>query len=133
MTEPEEERDAELELTEVSVWEQPALVLRIVYDEQGRINTVMTEYRDAPSADDVARVVAQFLSIKPGGLPQRDPRASLPRDPALERKFLEVLGACTAIANVLDPVPGSHANHACNRRGDHLGAHRCDCGISFGG
>lgn len=112
-------------------WEQPALVLRVTYDELGRVSTVTTDYRDLPSADELARIVAQFLTIRPA-MANRVPGAALPRDPVLEREFRSVIGDCLAVANVLDPV-GSHDNHECAAMGGHPLPHRCKCGATFGG
>lgn len=117
-------------------YQQPALVLRFMYDDLGRVNAVAAEYQEVPAAEDLARVVAQFLTIRPVGLPNRVPGANLPRDPRLDREFRAVLGICGATANVLNPATGSvHDTHMCVKdSADHGGArHCCECGTSFGG
>lgn len=132
MTEPDDlyAEGAECELTEVA-WAPPAVVLRIVYDEQGKISTVMTEYRDAPSANELSRLVAQFLTLQAQTMPTRTPGANMPRDPVLDRQFRAVLGQCMAVMNIVN-MSGPHSNHECALADRHTGRHRCDCGQYFG-
>lgn len=129
MTEPENVHDEEV----TDEWGPPAATIRAVYDEDHRINSLMVEYRDTPSSEDVARVLAQFLTLQPGQLPRRTPGAGIPRDMALERKFREIVGGCGSISNGLDSLPGQHENHACFSAAGHAGKHRCECGAEFGG
>lgn len=129
MTEPDDvyAEGAECEL----IWTPPAVVLRVVYDEQGKINTVMTEYRDVPSANELSRLVAQFLTIQAQTTATHAPGMNVPRDPTLDRQFRAVVGECMAVMNVVN-ASGPHDNHECVLAGRHLGRHRCDCGQYFG-
>lgn len=134
MTEPEETEEFEIE------WRQPAAIVRAVYDEQGRLNSIVAEYTDVPPAEEVARIVAQFLMRPADVLPHREPGDSLAaaqRDQQVARQFQEVLGRlpdaeCAAIANILDPggFP-DHDNHHCRRDLRHEGRHVCACGTRF--
>lgn len=113
-----------------------AVVLRAIYDEAGRLNSIVTEFRQAPQAEAIARVLAQFMMPQPSTLPQRAPGEALRavrRDPILARRFEEVIkDGCLVTANILDPVD-THDNHICTHVADHDGQHLCDCGLYFGG
>lgn len=122
MTEPDPQ--------DLADWEPPAVIIRSIYDEDGRLNSLAVEWQAAPVAEDVARILAQFLMPK-NALPSR-----MPRDPVLTRNFetltRNITDSCFAVVNVLGAVD-EHDNHICVMSIGHGGAHRCDCGSSFGG
>lgn len=131
MTEPEPVEGSEDEI----VWPAPAVTIRAVYDESGRLNSIQTEYQDVPPASDIARILAQFLMKSTSQLPSRNPGENV-RDEQLTRKFQEVLGIsekpveCQATADILDGE--EHPAHLCRRDYLHAGTHLCECGVRFG-
>lgn len=124
MTEPEP-----LESHELVEWEPPAVVVRSVYDEDGKLNSLAVEWQTVPMAEDIARVLAQFLMPK-NALPSR-----MPRDPVLGRQFenlTRTISSCFAVANIISPH-NDHENHICVHSVGHDGDHLCGCGCLFGG
>lgn len=130
MTEPEENPE-ELELT----WAPVAVTVRAVYDDEGRLNSITTEYLEPPPAEEIARIVAQFMN-QTVPLPNRRPGGALRearRDANLAREFKEVLGdtVCAASANILYAEGTGHDNHECCCADGHNGRHLCACGSRF--
>lgn len=113
----------------------PGASLRAIYDEEGRLNSICAEFLQTPPAEELARLLAQFLMPQVAkSLPQRTAgMAAARRDPILARQFEEVIReGCSAVMNVLD-ASDSHDNHICTHVADHPGQHLCDCGLFFGG
>lgn len=127
--------DDDDELQEADGWAPPAMALRVMYDDEGRVQSMVAEYLEVPAAEELARLVAQFLTIRPGQLPSRVPGANLPRDPRLDRQFRAVLGVCGATASIPDPQIEGHDTHFCLViAADHgRSPHLCECGATFGG
>lgn len=128
MTEPSDES--------VPDWTPAAVTLRAIYDEEGRLNSVITEFLSAPPAEDLARILAQFLMPHAAALlPQRVAGDALrtERDPILARRFAQVIrGGCMAVMNTMGG-DGPHDNHTCIHGAGHDDQHRCECGLLFGG